>query len=77
MLVQTLYSEFYAEKYSKVFLWNAWNVLMRMHRKKEKYDTFFKLWVGKIKSLPLPNCLTLHTSLMDSMLISHLIEAIN
>ena len=25
-----LYGGFYAEKYSKVFLWNEWNVLTRM-----------------------------------------------
>ena len=29
-----LHDEFYAEKYSKVFLWNAWNVLTRMRRRK-------------------------------------------
>ena len=42
---------------------------MRMHRKKKKYDTFCALWIGAIKSLPVPNCLTLHTSLIDSVLI--------
>ena len=31
----TLHGEFYAEKYSKVLLWNAWKVLKRMHRKKK------------------------------------------
>ena len=27
--------KFYAERYSKVFVWNPWNVLMRMHRRKK------------------------------------------
>ena len=35
-----LHSEFYAEKYSKVFLWNLWNVLMRMCRTKKNYNAF-------------------------------------
>ena len=61
MLVFTLHGEFYAEKYSKVLLWNAWNVLMRMHRKKRKYDTFLTLKEGTIKSLPEPNYLMPYT----------------
>ena len=28
------YGKFYAEKYSKVFLWNVWNVLTRILRRK-------------------------------------------
>ena len=42
------HGEFYAEKYSKVFLWNVWNVLTRMRRrkKKEKNDAFCTSGVG-------------------------------
>ena len=29
------HGEFYIEKYSKVFLWNAWNVLMRMWKEEK------------------------------------------
>ena len=32
-------SEMQAEKCSRVFLWNAWNILTRMHRRKN--DTFY------------------------------------
>ena len=31
-----LCGELYTEIYSKVFLWNPWNVLMRMHRRKKE-----------------------------------------
>ena len=30
-----LHGEFQAEEYSKVFLWNPWNVLTKMRRKKK------------------------------------------
>ena len=29
-----LHGKLYTEKYSKIFLWNAWNVLTRMRRRK-------------------------------------------
>ena len=32
-----LHGEFYAKKYLKVFLWNPWNVLTRMHRRKKRH----------------------------------------
>ena len=41
ILVSEFHDETYAEKYSKVFLWNAWNVLTRIRRKKgEKIGCF-------------------------------------
>ena len=58
-----LHSEFYAEKYSKVLLWNAWNVLTRMQRGR-KEQILYVGDIGPIKLLPVPNCLILHTSLM-------------
>ena len=38
---------------SKVFLWNVWNVLMRMHRKKKNmtFSVHPRPWVGMLKSL--------------------------
>ena len=62
--------KFYAVKHSKVFLQNLWNVLTRMCRRKKKKTTIsVHLRVGTIKLLPVPNCLILQTSLMDSVLI--------
>ena len=34
-----LHGEFYAKKCSKVFLWNIWNLLTRIHRRKMKQET--------------------------------------
>ena len=31
-----LHGEFYDEKYSNIFSWNAWNVLIRVHRRRKK-----------------------------------------
>ena len=48
-----LHGEFCAEKYSKMFLWNAWNVLMRMHRRKKDKNMTLSIHAlaGTIKSL--------------------------
>ena len=46
---------FYTEKYSKVFLWNAWNVLtMMQRRRKRKSMDPVRRGIGTIKSLPVP-----------------------
>ena len=48
----SLSGEFYAEKYLKVCLWNPWNVLTRMcRRKKEKTMLPIHPQVGTIKLL--------------------------
>ena len=63
-----LHDQFYTEKYSKVFLWNAWNVLTKMQRKKGQIlyitgrDDQIAIW-------PVPNCLILHMSLINLLLI--------
>ena len=67
-----LNGKLYAEKYSKVFLWNPWNTLMRMQRKKDRSCT---LQVGPIKSLPCAKMLDItHESYGFSV---DLIETIN
>ena len=38
------YGDLYAEKYSMEFLWNSWNVLTRIHKKKRKKGHF--LYIG-------------------------------
>ena len=38
MLVSDFMVKIYAEKYSKVFPWNTWNVLTRMNRKNKKWQ---------------------------------------
>ena len=40
-----LYGELQAEHYSMAFLWNPCNVLMRMHKKKQKKEHF--LYIGR------------------------------
>ena len=35
-------------KYSKVFLWNPWNVLMRMHSRKKKVGRVTTLTSAKL-----------------------------
>ena len=54
---------------SKVFLWNAWNVLTRMHRRKKKTTLPVHPRVEMIKSLLVPNCLILRMNLMDSVVV--------
>ena len=51
-----LHGEFYTEKYSKIILWNAWNVLTSMRRRK-KINMILPVHVrvGMLKSLPVPN----------------------
>ena len=39
VILDFMVNSIYAQKYSDVFLWNAWNVLTRMRRRK-KCDTF-------------------------------------
>ena len=34
-----LHGEFYAEKYSKIFLWNPWNVSTRISRRMKENNT--------------------------------------
>ena len=53
------------------FLWNPWNVLTRMRRrrKKKENDTFCTSQVGTIKSLLAPHCSALSMSFKDSVLI--------
>ena len=35
-----LHDQFSSEKFSKVFLWNAWNVLTGMHRRKRTLSVY-------------------------------------
>ena len=53
------------------FLWNPWNILTRMRRRKRrrKNDTFCTLWVRTIKLLLAPDCSASSTSFMDSLVI--------
>ena len=57
----------------KSFLWNAWNVLTRLHRrkKKKKYDTFCtSLGRDDQIAIPVSYCVILAMqSLMDSVVI--------
>ena len=46
VLVFRSHGDFYAEKYSKAFLWNSWNVLTMMYRIKK--DTFCTFGVGPL-----------------------------
>ena len=63
-----LCDEFQSEKYSMAFLWNPWNILTRIRRRKKKI-TVRTLQVGTIKSLLVPNCSMSWTSLMDLVVI--------
>ena len=62
-----LHGKVQVEQYLKVFLWNAWNFLTRMHRSKKGQILYIR--VGTIKSLWILNCLIFSTSFMDSMVI--------
>ena len=55
-------------KYSMEFLWNPWNVLTRMRRRKKKND-FCTSQVGTIKSLLAPDCSASSMSFRDSVMI--------
>ena len=61
-----LYGEFQAEKYSMVFLWNSWNDLTRMQRKK---DTYCTSGGSAVLIATGANLLNTKYSFMDSMMI--------
>ena len=47
LMLVSHFTMIYDEKYSKVFLWNAWNILTRMQRRKN--DRLYTSRVGTIK----------------------------
>ena len=66
------------KQYSKLFLWNPWNVLRRMHKRKKEKRTFsVHSLVGTIKSLPVSKCLILHTLYKSYRISGDLTETIN
>ena len=67
MLVSEFMGKFYDEKYLKDISVECMECLNDDVKKKK--DRSCMLWVGTIKLLPLPNCLILRMSLMDSVLI--------